>query len=252
MAFADQVIGAESGGDPNAQNPNSSAAGPGQFIDATWLSVIKQNRPDLAAGKSDAAILGMRSDPQLSRDMVDAYANQNAQALGRAGIEASPGNLYLSHFAGPGGAIKVISADPGASAAAILGPQVAAANPFLRNMTAGQLQAWAAGKVGAKVASSAGSLPAGAAPVSAASPSPQPPAAASGSGQDDQLASEMAAQLLSRQQEDQLQPAPMMQLTPSAARIRAALARLRGGAVGVPFPSPVAQRLVDVIGNQTS
>lgn len=35
MALEDQIIGAESGGNPTAKNPRSSATGAGQFIDST-------------------------------------------------------------------------------------------------------------------------------------------------------------------------------------------------------------------------
>lgn len=159
MALSDSIISAESGGDPNAQNPNSSAAGAGQFINSTWLDLVKQYRPDLADGKSDADILAMRSDPTLSQQMVGAYADQNSKVLSNNGFQATPGNLYLAHFAGPQGAVNLLNADPNASAASVMGPQAAAANPFLRNMTVGQLRSWAAGKVGGGTASPSAPAP---------------------------------------------------------------------------------------------
>jgi hypothetical protein len=80
--------------------------------------------------------------------MTEAYANQNGQILSKAGFEANPGNTYLAHFAGPQGAVKVLSSDPAAPVESILGPQAVAANPFLRGMTAADLQGWAAKKMG--------------------------------------------------------------------------------------------------------
>lgn len=148
MALVDRIIGAESGGDPNARNPNSSASGAGQFIDGTWLDTIKAARPDLAAGKSDADLLALKADPQLSRQMTDAYATQNAGILSKAGLPVTPGTTYLAHFAGPGGAVGVLNADPSTPAGAILGPAVVKANPFLANMTAADLTAWADRKMG--------------------------------------------------------------------------------------------------------
>lgn len=148
MALIDSIIGAESGGNPNAKNPNSSAGGLGQFIDSTWLAMLKQERPDLIEGRSPQELLALKSDPALSRQMTEAYANQNGQILSKAGFEANPGNTYLAHFAGPQGAVKVLGADPNAPVESVLGPQAVAANPFLRGMTAADLQAWAAKKMG--------------------------------------------------------------------------------------------------------
>lgn len=148
MGLIDSIIGVESGGNPNAQNPNSSAMGLGQFIAPTWIDTLSRERPDLVAGKSREEILALRADPALSRQMTEAYANQNGQILSKAGFEANPGNTYLAHFAGPQGAVKVLSADPAAPVESILGPQAVAANPFLRGMTAADLQGWASKKMG--------------------------------------------------------------------------------------------------------
>jgi len=148
MGLVDSIIGVESGGNPNATNPNSSASGLGQFIDSTWLSTIKQARPDLAQGKSDADLIALKSDPQLSREMTEAYANQNQAILSRAGVPVTPGTTYLAHFAGPGGAVKVLQADPNAPVESVLGAAEVNANPFLRGMTVSGLQAWADKKMG--------------------------------------------------------------------------------------------------------
>lgn len=166
MALPDQIISAESGGDPNAQNPNSSASGPGQFIDSTWLDALKQHRPDLARGQSDDALLALKTDPQLAAQMTAAYAGDNQAILQKNGLPVTPGTTYLSHFAGPQGAVKVLQADPSAPVSDILGPAVVKANPFLKDMTAQQLQAWAAKKMGTTV------------PVAGSQPQPAPANAA--------------------------------------------------------------------------
>lgn len=170
MALVDSIIGAESGGDPNARNPNSSASGAGQFIDLTWLDTIRAARPDLAAGKSDADLLALKSDPQLSRQMTDAYAAQNQGILSRAGLPVTPGTTYLAHFAGPGGAVGLLNADPSTPAGAILGPGVIKANPFLANMTAGDVANWASRKMGGQPAP----LAMGGPPQAAQAPAPAP------------------------------------------------------------------------------
>ncbi len=145
MGLIDSIIGAESGGNPNATNPNSSAAGPGQFIDSTWLDVIRKSRPDLA-DQPDSALLALKTNPEISRQATEAYAQ-----------------------------VKVLQADPTASVADILGPGVVKANPFLAKMTAADLQSWAARKMGGAASTQA---PQQAAAAPAAPMSLAPPAAA--------------------------------------------------------------------------
>lgn len=148
MSLIDSIISAESGGDPNARNPNSSATGAGQFIAGTWLDTIKAARPDIAQGKSDQELLALRSDPNLSREMTEAYAAQNGAILSKAGLPVTPGTTYLAHFAGPQGAVSVLNADPSAPVASVMGAAAMKANPFLQGMTVGDLRAWADRKMG--------------------------------------------------------------------------------------------------------
>lgn len=152
MALIDQIIGVESGGDPNARNSRSSASGLGQFIDSTWESMIKKHRPDLADGKSKEEILALKSDPTLSREMTARYADDNGQILAGAGLPVTPGTTYLAHFAGPQGAVKVLQSDPNAPVSSVLGEAAVKANPFLQGMTVGGLQAWADKKMGGQAA----------------------------------------------------------------------------------------------------
>lgn len=172
MALVDSIIGAESGGDPNAVNPRSSATGAGQFINSTWLDTIKAARPDLAEGKTDQELLALRSDPQLSREMTEAYAAQNGAILSKAGHPVTPGTAYLAHFAGPQGAVSVLSADPATPIDRVLTPAAINANPFLRGMTAGDLRAWADRKMGG---SAPPQQPAPASPAAPASAPMAPP-----------------------------------------------------------------------------
>ena len=43
--LAEQIIGAESGGNPNATNKFSTATGAGQFLRDTWLDTLRKHRP---------------------------------------------------------------------------------------------------------------------------------------------------------------------------------------------------------------
>ena len=152
MSTVDQIIGVESGGDPNARNSRSSASGLGQFIDSTWVSMIQKHRPDLAQGKSRDDLIALKSDPDLSREMTARYADDNGQILAGAGLPVTPGTTYLAHFAGPQGAVKVLQSDPNAPVSSVLGEAAVKANPFLQGMTVSGLQAWADKKMGAQPA----------------------------------------------------------------------------------------------------
>lgn len=50
-AVVDRMIGAESAGKADAKNPLSSAEGLGQFIDSTWLAMVKNIVLILLVGK---------------------------------------------------------------------------------------------------------------------------------------------------------------------------------------------------------
>lgn len=170
MALIDQIIGVESGGNATAKNPNSSATGAGQFIAGTWLDMLARHRPDIQGSKEE--LLALRNDPTLSRAMTEAYAAENGQMLSKAGHQVTPGSTYLAHFAGPQGAVSVLNADPNAPVSQILGPAVVKANPFLANMTAADLRAWADRKMGGQTRQNA---PASPAESRRAAPSPSVP-----------------------------------------------------------------------------
>ncbi len=139
--FLDHLMRAESGGRRYAKNPASSALGPYQFIETTFLDIVRRNFPGLASGKTDADILTLRTDPQVSRDVALIYTRENASALAAKGVEATAGNLRLAFFAGAGGALKVLTAKPDELVSNLLSEAAVAANPFLKTMTASDLLA---------------------------------------------------------------------------------------------------------------
>jgi hypothetical protein len=169
MGLADKVISVESGGNANAKNPNSTATGAGQFIEATWLDTLAKHRPDITGSREE--LLALRTNKDLSREMTDAYAADNGGILKGAGLPVTPGTQYLAHFAGPKGAVGLLNADPAAPAGSILGAAAVKANPFLARMSAGDVAAWAERKMGGASApmSMAGPRP-------AAAPAPAPAA----------------------------------------------------------------------------
>lgn len=147
-SLVDKIVGVESGGNDSAKNPLSSAEGAGQFIDSTWLSMIKKYRPDVAEGKSANEILALKRDGALSREMVARYADENKAFLANQGLQTTDGNAYLAHFLGPRGAAQVLKADPSASIASVVGQDVVRANPFLKGKSAADVIAWADKKMG--------------------------------------------------------------------------------------------------------
>jgi hypothetical protein len=151
-ALARRIVTVESGGDASARNPLSSATGAGQFLAGTWLDMIRAYRPDLSDRDEDE-ILDLRRDPDLSREMVARFAEENAAVLVRRCLPVTPGTLYLSHFAGGAGAVAVLSAPEQADAATTMAEadatgrttrdMIVTANPFLARFTVADLRRWA-------------------------------------------------------------------------------------------------------------
>src|SRR5258708_771700 len=74
-----QIEHVESGNNPNAKNPKSSASGVGQFLDSTWISMMNKYHPEI----SDP--LKYKNDPILGHEMVNHYANENMAYLKQSG-----------------------------------------------------------------------------------------------------------------------------------------------------------------------
>ena len=149
----EQIIKVESNGDPNAKNKRSSAMGLGQFLDETWLVLIRAHRPDLAKGRSEGDVLELRRDVSVARELTTRFTERNAYVLKKRGLPVTPGTLYLAHFAGAAGAIAILSALEEADAASTMAgadatgrtkrEKLVKANPFLERFTVADLKNWA-------------------------------------------------------------------------------------------------------------
>lgn len=98
----------ESSLNPMAQNPNSSAKGLFQFLNATWKEMVEGTGSQYGLTMKNAN----RFNPLHSALMGAEYMKKNmnvAQAFGSEGIDLGTG-LYLAHFFGPGGATKALKA----------------------------------------------------------------------------------------------------------------------------------------------
>ena len=155
--LVDQIIRVESGGKADAKNPLSSATGLGQFIESTWLRMMQQYRPDLASTMTRDALLALRNDPTISRDMITALAREGEAYLRARGHEITAGRLYLCHFLGAEGANMVLNAQDEQLVVDVMGSGVIKANPFLTGRTIGYVKEWAELKMNRK---GGGSLPA--------------------------------------------------------------------------------------------
>jgi hypothetical protein len=164
-AVVDQIIRAESNGNPMAKNARSSAAGLGQFINETWLEMIRADRPDLAKERDENEILELRRDPRLAREILTRFAEQNALVLRRRGLPVTAATLYLAHFSGSAGAVAVLSAPDNADAALVMASadrtgrttrdEIIRANPFIEHYTVADLKNWAYCKMAAAATCSA-------------------------------------------------------------------------------------------------
>jgi hypothetical protein len=140
----------ESALDPGARARSSSASGLFQFIEQTWLGLVKSDGAKLGLGQyanvittradgthvvSDPAarqaILNLREDPKVASVMAGTFTQRNRDQLASdLGRQPSAGELYVAHFLGARGAAQLIQAakqTPNRPAAADF-PDAAAAN----------------------------------------------------------------------------------------------------------------------------
>src|SRR5919197_1421150 len=140
----------ESNLDPNLTVSTSTATGLFQFIDQTWLGVMKtagrafgfERYADAITQTSsgryvveDAGLreemMKLRKDPAANAVMGGVITQQNAAVLAnRIGRKPTEGELYVAHFFGPYAAARVIElagSEPNAEAA-VLFPDAARAN----------------------------------------------------------------------------------------------------------------------------
>lgn len=146
-SYYNRVVGVESNNNPTARNPNSTAYGAEQFTKGTWLDNFNKTFPQHASLPDDQK-LALRADSNYSKPVFETFTKGNEAALTRAGVPISDMSRYAAHFFGADDASKVLKASPDTPLANLIQPASIQANPFLRNMTAGQAQQWLASKMG--------------------------------------------------------------------------------------------------------
>ncbi|MHB2168208.1 lytic transglycosylase domain-containing protein [Alsobacter sp. R-9] len=150
----------ESSLDPDAKARTSSASGLFQFIEQTWLGVLKGTgsqhglgpyadaitdkggRFDVPDPQMKAQILALRNDPKVAAVMAGELTRRNAATLSSAlGRAPSDGELYAAHFMGATGAADLIRAagtNPRARAADLFPDQAATNKPIFYDRVTGQ------------------------------------------------------------------------------------------------------------------
>ena len=120
------VIAIESGFDPSIKASSSSATGLGQFIKATWQTMLAKY-----GAKYGIAPDTPPTDARANALMTAEFLKENANAIkGAVNRKLTDTDLYLAHFMGAGGARKFLSADPASSAVELM-PAAAKANPSI-------------------------------------------------------------------------------------------------------------------------
>lgn len=137
--FLDRLMVAESGGRDYARNPRSTATGAYQFLESTFLDILRRHFPEKAQKLSVSDQLALRLDRAFSRKAAEIFTKENAAALVANGHKPTFPNLRLAFLLGPAGASRILDLDATAPVALVLAPGVIAANPFLARMTAADL-----------------------------------------------------------------------------------------------------------------
>ncbi len=126
FAYLMEKASAESSFRPDIKAKTSSATGLFQFIEKTWIAMVRDHGGDhglekyadkisadgkVTDAKTRKEILELRKDPETAAAMAAEYAADNKAFLeSRVKGDVGPVELYLAHFMGPGGAAGFLSA----------------------------------------------------------------------------------------------------------------------------------------------
>lgn len=129
FAYLMNTAARESSFDKSAKAKTSSAAGLFQFIEGTWLQMVKEvgNKfgldkytPHIFTTRSGkyyvpnqelrGEILKLRHNPEVSAMMAGEFTKQNSEFMkSKLGRQPTQGELYIAHFLGAKGAAEMIS-----------------------------------------------------------------------------------------------------------------------------------------------
>jgi hypothetical protein len=150
--FLDRLMAAESGGRLDAKNPRSTALGPFQFIESTFLFVVNKYFPSEVASRSREQVLALRTDMAFSRQAAGAYSNHLISALKNEGLPATTVNVRLAFLVGPDAAVRLLKAPSDQPLTTALSAEAIAANPYMSGATIANLVQKAAADMSATAA----------------------------------------------------------------------------------------------------
>jgi hypothetical protein len=140
--IANQIMYHE-GGLGGQKNPGSSAQGPYQLTNDTWVGQYKRDYPRQAAGMTDDQIKQYRQTDEgqnLTAQLGRSYVDYEAGLVKNLGMPLTSRNVYTIHFLGEGGGPRLLRAlrdDPSVAGKPLsdyVSPTQIAANPFLAHM----------------------------------------------------------------------------------------------------------------------
>jgi predicted transglutaminase-like cysteine proteinase len=149
FSFLMQKAATESSFNPAAKAKSSSATGLFQFIESTWLTMVKEHGAKYGLGRladqievrggkpcvddcrAKETILNLRKNPEISALMAGEFSAGNKKYLqSHTGGRVGATEMYLAHFMGAGGGAEFLNSrdDNGDAVAASLFPKEARAN----------------------------------------------------------------------------------------------------------------------------
>lgn len=134
------IMGPESGGKANAQNPVSSAGGLFQIVNGTWDSAMQ--KMNLPVANTDAERDVQKYQPGLNTAVMRQINTEAAARLDAAGLPVTVQTLQAAHRLGPSGATEAIEAAKADPNAPLVGNGLPASavrgNADIAGMTVGQ------------------------------------------------------------------------------------------------------------------
>lgn len=132
----------------------STAGGPWQLLDDTFVDALRKAIPDLKNANRDF-ILAQRGNIDIEKAAFDQFTKDNEAYLTTHGKQINDANKFLLHLFGAGG-FETIMRHPTDRAENFLSPAQLAGQPWSRGKTGLQIQSWAENEIQRRAAKTRG------------------------------------------------------------------------------------------------